>query len=104
MHNKHKYFALGFILGFSIPFAEHYLDSDPEVDNPFERFLLFGTSAWHYIFLYVVVINSIILYFQRLRERINPESRLVFMISGVSSGFAIISIISATGTAIQGIS
>jgi len=104
MHSKHKFFALGIILGLSIPFVEHYIDIDADPDNPFEKFVLFGTSLWHYIFLYTILINSILLYVQRLRRRINPESRIVFLISGISFGFALISIIAATVTAFQGIS
>ncbi len=98
MENKHIFFTIGILLGFSIPFTEYYLEAEEEIDNPFEKFLLFGTSIWHYIFLYVVVINSIFLYMKKLRERINPNSRIIFLISGVSSGFALISIIAATIT------
>ena len=96
MENKHVFFTIGILLGLSIPFAEHYIEANEEIDNPFEKFLLFGTSIWHYIFLYVVVVNSIILYVKRLRERINPNSKIIFLISGVSAGFALISIISAS--------
>ena len=104
MHSKHKFFTLVIILGLSIPFTEHYMDIDTDPYNPFEKFVLFGTSLWHYIFLYIILINSILLYVQRLRRRINPESRVVFLISGISSGFALISIIAATVTALRGIS
>lgn len=103
MQNKHKFFAIGLLLGFIIPFAEHYI-SVQEIDNPFEKFVLMGTAVWHYIFLYVVVINSILLYVKQFREKINPQSKLVFIVSGVSSGFAIISLIAATVTYFQGIS
>lgn len=103
MHNKHKFFAIGILLGFIIPFVEHYI-SFQEIDNPFEKFVLMGTAVWHYIFLYVVVINSTLLYVKQFREKINPESKLVFIVSGVSSGFAIISLIAATVTYFQGIS
>ena len=104
MDNKHKFFAIGILLGFAIPFIEHSFDSSADPNNPFEKFVLLGTTMWHYIFLYIVVINSTLLYVQRLRRRINPESRVVFLISGISSGFAIISIIAATVTALRGIS
>ncbi len=95
MENKHIFFTIGILLGLSIPFTEYYLE-DEEIDNPFERFLLFGTSIWHYIFLYIVVVNSVFLYVKQLRARINPNSKIIFLISGVSAGFALISIISAT--------
>jgi len=98
IENKHKFFAIGILIGFTIPFVENYLEVNEEEDNPFKRFLLIGTSFWHYIFLYIVVVNSIFLYMKRLRERINPNSRIIFLISGVSSGFALISIIAATIT------
>ena len=98
IENKHKFFAMGILLGFVIPFAEHYLEVDEEVNNPFERFLLIGTSIWHYIFLYLVVINSIFLYVKRLRDRINPNSKIIFLISGISAGFALVSLIAATIT------
>jgi len=104
MHNKHKFFAIGVLLGFIIPFAEHYIGANEGIDNPFEKFVLMGTAVWHYIFLYVVVINSILLYVKQFREKINPESKLVFIVSGVSSGFAIISLIAATVNYFQGIS
>ena len=104
MHSKHKFFTLGIILGLSIPFTEHYLNEETNPNNPFEKFVLFGTSLWHYIFLYTILINSILLYVQRLRRRINPESRIVFLISGISFGFALISIIAATVIAFQGTS
>lgn len=96
MESKHVVFTIGILLGFSIPFVEYYLEAEEKIDNPFEKFLLFGTSIWHYIFLYVVVINSVFLYVKRLRDRINPNSKIIFVISGVSAGFALISIISAT--------
>jgi len=101
LHNKHIFFAIGILLGFSIPFVEHYLDVSAEPDKPFAKILLFGTSLWHYIFLYIVVLNSIILYVQRLRKRINPASKIIFLISGISAGFALISIIAATVQAFQ---
>jgi len=96
IENKHKFFAIGILLGFSIPFVEYYLEVNEEANNPFKKFLFIGTTFWHYIFLYVVVINSIFLYMKKLRERINPNSRIIFFISGISSGFALISIIAAT--------
>ena len=101
MRNKHKFFAVGILLGISIPFVEHFLEDNEEIDVPFEKFLLTGTAIWHYIFLYVVVINSIILYVKRFREKINPESRVIFLVSGVSSGFALISLFGATITYFQ---
>jgi len=96
MENKHKFFVIGLLLGFSMPFVEYYLEVNEEVDNPFKKFLSLGTTFWHYIFLYIVVLNSIVLYMKRLRERINPNSRIIFFISGISSGFALLSIIAAT--------
>ena len=98
MENKHVFFTIGILLGFTIPFAEHYIGSEGETDNPFKKFLLVGTTIWHYIFLYVVVLNSIFLYVKRLRDRINPQSKIIFLISGISSGFALVSIIAATVT------
>ncbi len=96
-NRKHKYFISGILLGFFIPFVEHaltYNTLDPT--NVFEEMVIFGEKVWQYVFLNVVVINSILLYVKRLRVKINPENRMVFLISGVSLGFAIISIISAT--------
>jgi len=58
--------------------------------------LVLTGSIWQYIFLYLVALFTFILYFKKLRDKINPESRFVFLISGVALGFAIISIISAT--------
>ena len=96
MNNKHKFFILGIIIGVTLPFSEHVLDETFDANNLFVNFLLFGQKIWHYVFLYVVVINSIILYVKRFRIKINPQSRIVFLFSGVSSGFALISIVAAT--------
>jgi len=95
MHNKHKFFILGIIIGFGIPFIENILEEKFDPEKPFAKLLVFGGSLWHYAFLYIVVINSIVLYVQRLSVKINPESKFVFFISGVSSGFALISIVAA---------
>ena len=96
MEQKQKYFILGLIIGFGIPITEHVLASDIDPDRPFEKFVVFGEKLWLYFFLYIVLINSVLLYFKRLRVRINPESRGVFLITGTSFGFAFISIIAAT--------
>lgn len=96
MHNKHKFFILGILLGFVIPFSEHALDLEFDSSKPFVNFLVFGEKIWQYVFLYVIVINSILLYVQRFRSKINPESRVVFLLSGMSLGFAFITIIATT--------
>jgi len=96
MHNKHKFFILGILLGFIIPFSEHALDAEFDASEPFVDFFIFGEKIWQYVFLYVIVINSILLYVQRFRTKINPESRVVFLLSGISLGFALVSIIAAT--------
>ncbi len=96
MEQKQKYFVLGLIIGFGIPFTEHVLASEIDPDRPFEKFLVFGEKLWHYFFLYIILINSILLYVKRLRARINPESRGIFLITGTSFGFAFISIIAIT--------
>ena len=96
MDAKQKYFILGIIIGIAIPFSEHAIDSNADPDRPFGKFVLFGGQIWHYVFLYMVLINSLLLYFKRLRARINPESRGVFLITGTSFGFAFTSIIAAT--------
>ena len=98
MENKDKYFFLGFALGFVIPFLESSIKSaaDPNLISIFGKMLVLTGSIWQYIFLYLVALFTFILYFKKLRDKINPESRFVFLISGVALGFAIISIISAT--------
>jgi hypothetical protein len=97
MDHKHKYFISGILLGFCIPLLEHFLTYNTlDPTNVFEEILVFGDKIWQYVFLYLIVINSVILYVKRFRAKINPESRLIFLISGVALGFAIISIISAT--------
>ena len=83
-------------MGFIIPFSENALGGEFDSSKPFVNLLIFGEKVWQYIFLYVIVINSSLLYVQRFRTKINPESRFVFLLSGVSSGFAIVSIIAAT--------
>jgi len=83
-------------MGFVIPFSENALSGVFDSSRPFVNLLIFGEKVWQYIFLYVILINSTLLYVQRFRTRINPESRFVFLLSGISSGFAIVSIIAAT--------
>jgi hypothetical protein len=96
MHNKHKFFILGFVMGFIVPFSENAISGVFDLNKPFVGLIIFGEKVWQYIFLYVIVINSALMYVQRFRTKINPESRFVFLLSGVSSGFAIVSIIAAT--------
>jgi len=98
LENKDKYFFLGFALGFVIPFLESSIKSaaDPNLISLFGMVLVLTGAIWQYIFLYLVALFTLILYFKKLRDKINPESRFVFLISGVALGFAIISIISAT--------
>jgi len=98
LENKDKYFFLGFALGFVIPFLESSikLAADPNLISIFGKMLVLTGAIWQYIFLYLVALFTFILYFKKLRDKINPESRFVFLISGVALGFAIISIISAT--------
>ncbi len=98
MENKDKYFFLGFALGFVIPFLESSIKSaaDPNLISLFGMVLVLTGAIWQYIFLYLVALFTLILYFKKLRDKINPESRFIFLISGVALGFAIISIISAT--------
>jgi len=96
MHNKHKFFILGLFLGFTIPFSEHALVAGFDSSKLFVNFLVFGEKIWQYVFLYVILINSVLLYVKRFRSRINPDSRLVFLLSGITFGFAAVSIIVAT--------
>ena len=97
MENKEKYFILGIIIGLVIPFLEHVaIYNSLDMTNVFTEIIIYGEKIWHYVFLYLIVANSIILYVKRLRAKINPGNRIIFLISGVSLGFAIIPITSAT--------
>ncbi len=97
MESKDKFFILGGILGFVIPFVESVATHNSlDVTTILEEILLFGVSIWHYVFLYLVLLVSLLVFVKRLRERINPNSRIFFLVSGVAFGFALISIISAT--------
>ena len=97
MESKDKFFILGGILGFVIPFVESVATHNSlDVTTVLEEILLFGVSIWHYVFLYLVLLVSLLVFVKRLRERINPNSRMFFLVSGVAFGFALISIISAT--------
>ncbi|MEE8180464.1 MAG: hypothetical protein V3T67_01350 [Nitrosopumilaceae archaeon] len=97
METKDKFFILGGILGLIIPFVEHVATHNSlDVTSVLEEVLLFGVSIWHYVFLYLVLVVSLLVYVKRLRERINPNSRMFFLVSGVAFGFALISIIAAT--------
>ena len=97
MESKDKFFILGGILGFVIPFVESVATHNSlDVTTILEEILLFGVSIWHYVFLYLVLLVSLLVFVKRLRERINSNSRIFFLVSGVAFGFALISIISAT--------
>ncbi len=97
MERKHKFFILGAILGFVLPFVEHVgTHYSLDVTTVLEEALLIGVSIWHYVFLYLVLVVSLLVSVRRFRERINPKSRMVFLISGVAFGFAIITIVAAT--------
>ncbi len=97
METKHNFFILGGILGFVIPFVE-YVGTHNSLDftTVLKEILLFGVSIWHYVFLYLVLLVSLLVIVKRLRERIDSNSKIFFLISGVAFGFALISIISAT--------
>jgi len=102
MENEHKFFALGSVLGFGIPFFENLLRyATPDVTSLFVQVLIVSGNVWQYVFLYLVATLTFILYFKKTREKINPENKSVFLISGAALGFAIISIISATINAIK---
>ncbi len=94
MENKHKFFLVGLISGFIIPFLEQFAKNNFDLSTHLGIFLVWGGEAWQFVFLFFIVIQSVFLFFRRLRKRINPEHKFIFVISGVSFGFAIISIIS----------
>jgi len=98
MENKHKFFLIGLFSGFFIPFLEQIAKNNLDVLSHFGYFLVWGGGTWQYVFLFAILTQSIFLYFRRLRKRINPEHKFIFIISGVSFGFAIVSIISMTMT------
>jgi len=97
MENKHKFFALGLVLGFVIPLFENLVRYEtPDINSLFAKVIIVSGDVWNYVLLYLIVALTLILYFKKTREKINPESRFVFLVSGVALGFAIISIITAT--------
>jgi len=97
LDSKHKFFILGIMIGVFIPFFEHAVSYNSlDMTNVFAQILAFGGKVWQYVFLYIIVISSIILYVKPFRAKVNPEHKILFLISGVALGFAIISIISAT--------
>ena len=97
MQNNEKFFILGFILGFGIPFLEHAITyADPSIAGVFGKALVVGGNVWQYFFLYIIVLSSILLFFNKFRDKINPQSKFIFIITGIALGFAVISIISAT--------
>jgi len=96
MRQKDKYFIFGLLSGFSIPFIENLIRfQELDVASKLAEIILLGGEVWHYVFLYLVLINSVILYVRRFREKINPNSRIIFILSGTAVGFSLISIISA---------
>ena len=97
MENKEKFFALGSFLGLIIPFFENLVRYEtPNITSEFGQVLIVSGNVWQFVFLYLIVIMTFILYFKKTREKINQESRFIFLVSGVALGFAVISIISAT--------
>ena len=97
MENKHKFFALGSVLGFLIPLFENLIRYEtPDITSLFAHVLIVSGNVWQYVFLYLVAALTFVLYFNKTREKINSESRLVFLVSGIALGFAIISVISVT--------
>jgi len=98
LENKHKFFLIGLLSGFFIPFLEQIAKNNFDVSTHMGLFLVWGGQMWQYVFLFAILTQSIFLYFRRLRKRINPEHKFIFIISGVSLGFALISIISMTIT------
>ena len=97
LENKHKFFALGFILGFGIPFLENAITyADPSITGVFGKALVVGGNVWQYFFLYIIVLSSFLLFFNKFRDKINPQSKFIFIITGIALGFAVISIISAS--------
>ena len=96
MENKHKFGLIGLVLGFFIPFLEQIAKNNFDIANHFEVFVVWGGEVWQYVFLFAIIMQSIFLFFRKLRKRINPEHKFIFIISGVSFGFAIISILSMT--------
>ena len=88
---------IGIAVGFLIPFIENTIsDNGLDAISTFAKAIVLGGEIWHYIFLYLVLVNSVILYVKKLREKINPNAKFVFLLSGIAFGFSIISIISAT--------
>ena len=96
MENKHKYFLIGLISGFFIPFLEQIAKNNFDASTHLELFVVWGAEIWQYAFLFAIITQSLFLFIRRLRTRINPEHKYIFIISGVSFGFALISIISMT--------
>ena len=97
MENKNKFFGLGLVLGFVIPFIENLVRYENlDATSLFAKVIVVSGDVWNYVLLYLIVALTLVLYFKKTREKINKESRSVFIVSGVALGFAIISIISAT--------
>ena len=94
MENKHKFFLIGLISGFFVPFIEQIAKNNFDLSTHLGLFLVWGGEAWQFGFLFLIVTQSVFLFFRRLRKRINPEHKFIFIVSGVSFGFAIISILS----------
>ena len=96
MENKYKFFLIGLMSGFFVPFLEQLARNNLDILSHFGFFLVWGGEAWQFVFLFFIVTQSVFLFFRRLRKRINPEHKFIFIISGVSFGFAIVSILSMT--------
>jgi len=62
-----------------MPFLTHDMYNAEGVDNPFDRFLLIGTTFWHYIFLYIVMINP--------SNAINVNPKEIPVVNGTGKNF-----------------
>jgi len=94
---KDKYFIFGVASGIIFPLVEYGLTNNTlNITSKFTQAFILGGELWHFIFLYLVVFNSLLIYVKKLRDRINPNSKIAFVVSGVAFGFSIISIISGT--------
>jgi len=97
MRQKHKFFILGMTLGVVIPLTEFGITNNRlDVYSIYAAAIVIGGAIWHYIFLYMVLLNALIVYVKKLRDRIHPDSKVVFLTSGIAFGFSILAIISTT--------
>jgi len=59
LENKHKFFLVGLISGFFVPFVEQLAKNNFDLSTHLGSFLVWGGEAWQFVFLFFIVTQSV---------------------------------------------